>query len=46
MSYNQHFDKLGNPIYRKSKPDWQHRVIRWASAITCVVSLGILVWGR
>ena len=31
---------------RLTKLDWQHRVIRWASMATIVVSFGILVWGR
>ncbi|MDH4449906.1 MAG: hypothetical protein QE265_04850 [Rhodoferax sp.] len=46
MNYHQTFDRLGNPVARPTKPDWQHRVIRWASGITIVVSLFILVWGR
>ena len=44
MSYHQQFDRLGNPVYRSAKPDWQQRVIRWASMITIVVCLGILAW--
>lgn len=46
MTYHQTFDRLGNPVARPAKPDWQHRVIRWAAAVTIVVSFGILVWGR
>lgn len=47
MNYHQHFDHLGNPLYRPAaKADLQHRIIRWASVATCLVSVGILVWGR
>lgn len=46
MSYHQQFDHLGNPVYRQAKPDLQHRIIRWASGITIVVCLGIMLWGR
>lgn len=46
MTYHQTFDRLGNPVAKPAKPDWQHRVIRAAAVVTMVVSLGILVWGR
>ena len=46
MSYHQHFDRLGNPVYRSAKPGLQHRIIRWASVVTIVVSVGIMLWGR
>jgi hypothetical protein len=46
MTYHQTFDRLGNPVAKPTKPDWQHRVIRWASAVTAVVCFGIFVWGR
>ena len=45
MSYHQKFDRLGNPVYI-AKPGVQHRIIRWASAITIVACLGIMAWGR
>lgn len=44
-AYHQHFDRLGNPVYR-AKPGQQHRIIRWASVTTIVVCLGIMVWVR
>jgi hypothetical protein len=46
MTYQQAFDRHGNPVARPAKPDWQHRVIRWASVVTGVVCLAIYVWGR
>lgn len=46
MSYHQHFDRLGNPVYQPTKPSLQHRIIRWASVTTVVICLGILLWGR
>lgn len=46
MTYHQAFDRLGNPVARRTKPDWQHRVIRWSALVTIVVCTGILVWGR
>jgi hypothetical protein len=46
MTYRQTFDHLGNPVARPAKPGLQHRIIRWASAITIVACLGIMVWGR
>ena len=46
MTYRQTFDHLGNPVYRPAKPDLQHRIIRWASVVTIVISLGIMLWGR
>lgn len=46
MSSQHHFDRLGNPLYRCAKPDWQHRAIRVASIVTGVICLGIMVWGR
>lgn len=45
MTYRQAFDRLGNPVYRRQR-DWQHRVIRWASAITAAACMGIAIWGR
>ena len=46
MNYHQQFDRLGNPVCQPAKPGLQHRIIRWASAITIAACLGILVWGR
>lgn len=45
MTSRHQLDNLGNPVYRPT-PDWQHRLIRWASVITIAACLGILVWGR
>lgn len=46
MTYRQTFDRLGNPVYRRVKPDLQHRIIRWAGCTTIVICIGILLWGR
>lgn len=46
MNYRQTFDRLGNPVYRPAKPDLQHRIIRWVSVATIVISLGIMLCGR
>lgn len=46
MKYDQCFDHLGNPVARPAQPGLQHRVIRWASVITIVLSIAILLWGR
>lgn len=32
MTYHQAFDRLGNPVARSTRTDWQHRVIRWCRA--------------
>ncbi|MDP3651632.1 MAG: hypothetical protein Q8R67_08110 [Rhodoferax sp.] len=45
MNYHHGFDRLGNQV-PPPKPDWQHRLIRWASYVTGAVCLFMLVWVR
>ena len=45
MNYHQRFDRLGNQV-KPPKPDWQDRLIQWASGVTIAVCAFILAWGR
>ena len=41
-SYNQHFDRLGNPVYRRPRNVRVHRVIQVAGVLASLVLLAML----
>lgn len=46
MNYQQSFDRLGNPVYRRRQPDWQHRLIRRAAVAAIAACLFVMLWVR
>jgi hypothetical protein len=45
MTYHQVFDRLGNPVVRRTKQPIGHTIIQLAGAAVSVVLLCLLIWG-
>lgn len=46
MAYNRHFDRLGNPVYRRASSARLHRIVQVLGALACVVLLVMLYQPR
>ena len=45
MTYRQTFNRLGNPVARRSETPLGHKIIQRLGVLVSVVLLGILLWG-
>lgn len=46
MTYHQAFDRLGNPVYRRSRQPIGHTVLQTIGWTVFAVSLFVYVWVR
>lgn len=44
MTYRQAFDRLGNPVHRRSETPLGHKIIQRAGAVVCIVCI-VLLYG-
>ena len=45
MTYHQSFDRLGNPVARRTKQPIGHTIIQVIGAVVIVALLYVIVWG-